>query len=323
MEVASKKRIALTWDNLFKHFQTYSLVLIVLGMGIILSMVSSNFLTVNNLRNVALQISIIGILATGITMVIITGGIDLSVGSVLALTGVIAGRVFVAIPGVNMIVPILAAIAVGLFVGVINSLFITYGKMPPFIVTLGMMGIARGFALVFTAGYPIWNLPGAFVEIGNGRLFGIIPYPFIIMIVIMIICDWFLRNTILGRNLYAIGSNTQAAVLSGINVKKSLISVYAIMGALSAVAGIVLSARMRIAEPMAGVSYELDAITAAIIGGTAFTGGVGTIKGTFLGVIIMGIVRNGLILLDVSSFWQQVAIGSILLVAVLIDSLKR
>jgi len=311
----SKERMSLL-------FQTYRMLLIALGMAIILTIVSPSFLTVNNLRNVALQISINGILAAGMTMIIITGGIDLSVGSILAIAGVVAGRILV-VNSQNIVLPILIALVIGMLLGLLNSLFITYGNMPPFIVTLAIMGITRGFALIFTAGYPIWDLPDSYIMIGNGRLFNVIPVPFIIMIVVMIITSLFLKYSVLGRNLYAIGSNVEAAKLSGINVKKSLMTAYTISGLLAAVAGIILSARMRIAEPMAGSGYELDAITATVIGGTAMTGGEGTIWGTFLGVIIMGIIRNGLILLDVSSFWQQVAIGFLLLMAVLIDCLKR
>lgn len=313
--VYSKERISLL-------FQTYRMLLMVIGMAIVLSIVSPSFLTVNNLRNVALQISINGILAAGMTMIIITGGIDLSVGSVLAIAGIIAGRILTVNPQ-NIVFPILVAFAMGIIIGLLNSLFITYGNMPPFIVTLAMMGITRGFALILTAGYPIWDLPNNYIIIGNGRLFNIIPVPFIIMIIIMIITSFFLKYTVTGRNLYAIGSNVEAAKLSGINVRKSLMTAYSISGLFAAVAGVILSARMRIAEPMAGSGYELDAITATVIGGTAMTGGEGTIWGTFLGVVIMGIIRNGLILLDVSSFWQQVAIGCILLIAVLIDCLKH
>lgn len=323
MEVTAEKNIKKSAKEQLFILQTYSLLFICIGMGILLTLRTPNFLTVNNLRNVALQVAVNGILATGMTMVIITGGIDLSVGSVLALAGVIAGRVFAVYPNIPIIFPIVVAIIIGLLAGVINAIFITYGKMPPFIVTLAMMGICRGLALIFTAGYPIWNLPQSYITIGNGRLFGIVPIPFILMSIIMIIASWFLKYTILGRNIYAIGSNIEAARLSGINAKKTLLYIYSIMGLLAAIAGIVLSARMRIAEPMAGDGYELDAITAVVIGGTSMSGGEGSIWGTFLGVIIMGIIRNGLILLDVSAFWQKVAIGCILLIAVLIDSLRK
>lgn len=292
-----------------------------IGLSIVLWIMSPYFLTVSNLLNIAQQTSINAIIAVGMTFVIITAGIDLSVGSLVAFSGVVLASVLQA--GVPLPIAILVGLGVGLSCGMINGLLITLGRIPPFISTLGMMSVARGAALLYTKGRPVSGFSENFRYLATGEIFHI-PVPVIIMGVVYIIAHFVLNRTKLGRYAYAIGGNEEAAILSGINVKLYKTMVYALCGMLSGLAALILTARLNSAQPIAGNMYELDAIAATVIGGTSLMGGEGTVLGTLIGALIMGVLRNGLNLLGVSSFIQQIVIGSVIIVAVLLDmALKK
>ncbi len=307
-------------SNIGEYLQRFGIFIALFIMCAYLSIASPHFLTGSNLANVLLQSSINAILALGVTFVIISGGIDLSLGSVLALSGVVMG-VILKNSG-NIPIAIIAALLIGVLCGFTNGIFITRLNLPPFIATLGMMSIARGLALVITQGYPISGLPEPIRFIGGGKILGI-STPVVIVAVMFIISHIILTQTKLGRYDYAIGGNEEAAKLSGVNVKKYKVIFYSIAGFFSGVAGIVLAARVNSALAIAGMGYELDAIAAAVIGGVSQAGGEGTVAGTILGAIVMGVLRNGLNLLDVSTYWQQVVIGIVLVGAVSLDQLKR
>jgi ribose transport system permease protein len=288
---------------------------------ILLWILTPHFLTVSNLLNVAQQTSINAIIAVGMTFVIIAAGIDLSVGSIMAFSGVVLASALEA--GLPLPLALFISLAIGMACGLLNGLFITYGKLPPFIATLGMMSVARGAALLYTQGRPISGFGEDFRSFATGEILGI-PAPVIIMIFIYIIAHFVLNRTKLGRYTYAIGGNEEAAVLSGINVKFFKTMIYGLCGMLSGLAAIILTARLNSAQPIAGIMYELDAIAATVIGGTSLMGGEGRIVGTLIGALIMGVLRNGLNLLGISSFVQQIVIGSVIIIAVLIDmALKK
>ena len=288
---------------------------------LVLTIASPHFLTVSNLLNVAQQTSINAIIAAGMTFVIISAGIDLSVGSILAFTGVVLGSLITG--GFPLPVCIVGALALGLLCGFLNGALISFGRLPPFIATLGMMSVARGAALLYTQGRPISGFPDSFRFLATGEVFHI-PMPVIIMGGIYAIAHFLLSHTKLGRYTYAIGGNEQAAHLSGVNVRLYKMLVYGISGLLSAMAAVILSARLNSAQPIAGIMYELDAIAATVIGGTSLMGGEGKILGTLIGALIMGVLRNGLNLLDVSSYVQQTIIGLVIITAVFLDmSLKK
>ncbi len=285
-----------------------------------LSFLSSSFLTVSNLLNIARQVSINAIIAAGMTFVILTGGIDLSVGSVLALSGAIIAGLLAA--GRPVLVGIAAGLAVGALLGLVNGLVIAKGRVQPFIATLAMLTIARGATLVYTDGRPITGLPDAFVYLGAGEI-GRVPVPVVLMAAVFVIFYIVLTQTVLGRYVYAIGGNEEAARLSGVNVPFYKALVYVISGTLAAISAVILTARLNSAQPTAGAAYELDAIAAVVLGGTTLAGGEGGLGGTLLGAFIIGVLNNGLNLLDVSSFYQQVVKGIVILLAVLLDRRLR
>lgn len=291
------------------------------GLCVVLWAATPFFLTVSNLLNIAEQAAIIAIVAVGMTFVIITGGIDLSVGSVLAFAGVVMASVLHA--DVPLPLALAAALGTGLFCGLVNGALITVGRLPPFIATLGMMSVARGTALMFTEGRPVSGFGGGFRSLATGEVLGL-PASVVIMAGVYVLAHLVLTRTKLGRYTYAIGGNEEAALLSGVNVKFYKAAVYGIAGMLSGLAAVILTARLNSAQPIAGMMYELDAIAATVIGGTSLLGGEGTVLGTLIGALIMAVLRNGLNILGVSSFVQQVVIGSVIIVAVLIDMwLKR
>ena len=296
----------------------YGIFLAFLLICCFLSYASSQFFTVSNWTIIISQVSINALLAFGVTFVIITGGIDLSVGSIVAVTGVVAA-LLASQPDMPVIVPILGGLLAGLVFGILNGLIVTKSKIAPFIVTLGIMTIGRGLALILSKGRPISNLTESFNFIGAGDIFGI-PFPIIVLVIVFIISYLLLKNTVFGRYVYAIGGNEQAAWASGINVNKIKLSVYALCGTLAGLAGILLTSRITTGQPNAGAGFELDAIAAAIIGGTSTSGGTGTIAGTLLGALLIGVINNGLDLMNVSSYYQQVIMGAIIIGAVLLDS---
>lgn len=292
-----------------------------LGLMVVLWALTPHFLTISNLLNVAEQATIIAIIAVGMTFVIITAGIDLSVGSVLAFSGVVMASALHHDLGLPF--GLLAGLGTGLFCGLVNGLLITIGRLPPFIATLGMMSVARGTALMFTEGRPISGFSEGFRSLATGEVLRV-PTPVIIMIAVYLLAHFVLKRTKLGRYTYAIGGNEEAALLSGISVRSYKTVVYGLAGMLSGLAAILLTARLNSAQPIAGMMYELDAIAATVIGGTSLMGGEGTVVGTLIGALIMAVLRNGLNLLGVSSFIQQVVIGSVIILAVLVDmALKR
>jgi len=293
-----------------------ALILICVAMSIL----SPNFLTASNLTNVLMQASINAVLAAGMTFVILTAGIDLSVGSVVAFVGIILG--FSLHSGMPMVCALLVALLAGGACGLFNGLLITKGKLPPFIVTLGMMSIARGLALILNNGKPVSSFDDSFRFIADGNIFGI-PVMILITILVFVISFIILRHTPFGRYVYSIGGNEEATRLSGINTKKVLVWVYVICGLLAGLAAIMLTARINSAQPTAGLMYELQAIAATVIGGTSLMGGSGFVCGTLVGALIISVIKNGLNLLNVSSFLQQIVIGSVIILAVLVDSFRN
>jgi ribose transport system permease protein len=287
----------------------------------VLWILTPHFLTVSNLLNVAEQTSINAVVAVGMTFVILSGGIDLSVGSIVALAGVVLGTSLQGGQPLYVAVPL--ALVVGLACGLANGGLISWGGLPPFIVTLGTMSIARGAALLFTEGRPVSGFDPSFRVIATGRV-GFIPAPVIVMALVYVVANFVLTRTTFGRYVYAIGGNEEATRLSGVPVRFHKTMIYGVSGLMSAVAAVVLTARLNSAQPIAGMMYELDAIAATVIGGTSLMGGDGTLGGTLVGALIMGVLRNGLNLLGVSSFLQQIVIGGVIVVAVLLDTvLKR
>lgn len=304
-----------------RNLSQYGIVAALIIICVVLAMTTPRFLTVANLMNIGTQVSINALLAFGVTFVIITGGIDLSLGSMVAVTGVVAAS-FAHPDTYPLVVPILVGLLAGLVLGAFNGLVITKSKVPPFIVTLGTMTIGRGLALILSKGRPVSNLSDSFNFIGGGQVFGI-PFPIIILILAFIVCSVILQKTVLGRYMYAVGGNEQAARASGIRVSNVKMWVYTICGILSAMGGILLTSRITTGQPNAGAGFELDAIAAAIIGGTSTSGGTGTMTGTLIGALLIGVISNGLDLLNVTSYYQQVVMGVIIIGAVVLDSLGR
>jgi len=299
-------------------------------MCVVLSILSDKFLTVDNAWNVMRQISVNICISVGMTLVILTAGIDLSVGSILALCGAVTAGLLkngIEIPGINLFVgfTMLGAILVGLIVGAVLGYFsgwsITKFKVPPFVATLAMLTIARGLTMLWTNGFPITGLGDNFAFIGTGWFLGI-PMPVWISAFIVLIAVIITRKTKLGRYIYAVGGNESASRLSGLNIKKIKIIVYSISGVLAAVGGIMVTSRLDSAQPNAGTSYELDSIAAVVIGGTSLSGGRGSVMGTVLGALIIGVLNNGLVLLNVSPFWQQFIKGLVILIAVILDKVN-
>jgi putative xylitol transport system permease protein len=289
-----------------------------------LAFTSEHFLSATNLRNVLRQTSINGLLAIGMTFVILTGGIDLSVGSVLAFGGM-AAAVF-ASTSIGEQYPLWVAVPIGLLAGValglVNGSVVAFFRVPPFVVTLGMLSIARGLTLITSNGMPVSRLSSEYIAIGQGVIYGV-PVPVLIFFGVFGIAWVVLYHTTFGRYVYAVGGNEEAARISGVNARLVKFVVYGISGALAALGGIILSARTTAGLPQAGVAYELDAIAAVVIGGTSLAGGQGRLVGTLIGALIIGVVNNGLDLLGVSAYYQLTLKGTIIVAAVLLDSLRR
>lgn len=293
-----------------------------IALCVVMTILSPYFLTFNNLFNVGTQIAVIAILAFGQTFVIVSGGIDLSVGSVLGLAGIVFGWA-TAVANLPLPVALLLGIGSGALAGLINGSLITLGNLPPFIATLAMLSAARGLALVISGGVPLNPIPGAIRTLGSGDLFGFLPVPVILMVVMWALTVGILRSTYSGRCMYAIGGNEEASRLSGINVDRQKLLIYTLSGLFAGIAGILLTARLASAQPQSGFTFELDAIAAVVIGGASLSGGTGTASGTLIGALILGVLRNGLNLLNVSAFWQQVVIGVVIALAVMTDTLRR
>ncbi|WP_163852678.1 ABC transporter permease subunit [Paenibacillus elgii] len=311
-EPVMRNKIMYYWNQL-------GMLIILVLMCVLMAFITPNFMEVTNVINVLKQVSITAILAAGMTVVILTGGIDLSVGSTLALSGVLS--VMLTNAGVNPVISMLAGAAAGYVVGAINGYFTAAVKLPPFIVTLGSMTYVRGLAYVISGGYPIVLQDVTFKYLGAGYFLKI-PTPIYIMAFVYVVMYFILKYTMFGRHIYAIGGNQEAARLTGIKVEKTLIHVYSISGFLAGAAGVVMAGRLFSGQPMVGVGMELDAIAAVILGGTSFVGGFGRIQGTIIGVLTMGVLTNGLTLLNVDYYWQLVVKGAVIVVAVLLDRLR-
>ncbi|AWW39480.1 MULTISPECIES: substrate-binding domain-containing protein [Streptomyces] len=287
---------------------------------IALSALSGDFLTTDNLLNIGVQAAVTAILAFGVTFVIVSAGIDLSVGSVAALSATVLAWSATQ-DGVPVVLAVLLAIATGIACGLVNGFLVSYGKLPSFIATLAMLSVARGLSLVISQGSPI-PFPDSVSHLGD-TLGGWLPVPVLVMIAIWLLTAFVLRRTYIGRSMYAIGGNEEAARLSGLRVKKQKLAIYAFSGLFAAIAGIVLASRLSSAQPQAAQGYELDAIAAVVIGGASLAGGTGKASGTLIGALILAVLRNGLNLLSVSAFWQQVVIGVVIALAVLLDTVRR
>ena len=299
--------------NLLHRFGLLFVILLV-GMG--LTITTDTFLSVANLTNVARQVSINGILAVGVTFVLLTAGVDLSLGSVVALSGVACATF--AHPGDHPVfVPIAVGLLTGAACGLVNGVLVTRGGVAPFIVTLGMMTIARGLALIVSGGRPVANMSNELTALA-GDFLGI-PIPVLCFAGVALVAWFFLRNFRLGRHIYAVGGNENAARAAGVPVERVKLFAYGLCGLLTGLAGVVLAARITTGQPNAGQAYELDAIAAVVIGGTSLAGGVGTITGTLLGVLLIGVINNGLDLQGVSSYYQAVIKGVIIVGAVWLD----
>lgn len=303
------------WEKIkYNYFQEFILLVVLLVLGTIFSLLTDTFLTIPNILNVLLQISIIAILGFGVTIIIISAGIDLSLGSVMALVGMGTAAILTSSTP-SIFLAILGGLLIGGIVGFMNGITVAYIHLPAFIATLAMMSIARGVALVVTNAIPIYNLPESFLFLGSGFLWGV-PTPIYIMISLYFILDFILRKTKFGRYTYAIGGNEEATRLSGINIKRYKLLVYVVGGICTGVAGILFTARLGSGQPTAGVGYELDAITAAILGGTNLFGGSGNLIGTLIGAFVMGVINNGQALLNISSYVQNIVRGIIVILAV-------
>ncbi|MBX9399202.1 substrate-binding domain-containing protein [Streptomyces sp. TRM72054] len=285
-----------------------------------LSALSGDFLTADNLLNIGVQAAVTAILAFGVTFVIVSAGIDLSVGSVAALSATVLAW-SATNEGVPVVVAVVLAVATGVACGLVNGFLISYGKLPPFIATLAMLSVARGLSLVVSQGSPI-AFPESVSHLGD-TLGGWLPVPVLVMVVMGLITAFVLGRTYIGRSMYAIGGNEEAARLSGLRVKRQKLAIYALSGLFAAAAGIVLASRLSSAQPQAAQGYELDAIAAVVIGGASLAGGTGKASGTLIGALILAVLRNGLNLLSVSAFWQQVVIGVVIALAVLLDTVRR
>jgi len=293
---------------------------VLVALIVVMSLVSPVFLSVSNMLNILLATTTVGILAIGATFVISAAGIDLSLGSVLGFASV-SGAALGVYLGLPWPFVIFGCLLAGAAAGYINGLTVAVARVPAFIVTLGMMGIARGLGLIISGGQGIYGLPPEILFLGQGRLFGV-PTPIYILVLTAIIAHFLLAHTRFGHHTLALGDNEAAARATGVNVRRLRIQLYTLSGLMAGLAGLVFTARVNTGDPTAGISYELLAITAAIIGGTNLFGGRGSIMGTMIGALIMGVVQNGLNLLAVQSYWQQLAIGTVLVVAVWLDQIR-
>ena len=305
-------------SGLYQFRALVALLLLIVG----LTLLSDAFFSVQNFLNVGQQVAVLSIVALGATFVIISGGIDLSVGSVLALSSAVFAAMFANI-GLPWPLAALVGLLVGGVCGVANGLVIVYGRLPPFIATLAMLSVARGLALVVTGGRPISGFPDSFRWLAGRELPFDLPFSVLLTLMLFAAGSVVLRRTVFGRATYAIGGNEEATRRAGIKLDRNKLAIYTLAGVLAALGGLVLTARLNSAQPQAGAGLELDVIAAVVIGGASLSGGVGTAFGTLIGALIIGFLRNGLNLLNVSSFWQQVVVGVVIALAVMTDTLRR
>ena len=311
-------REAATLRDWIERLLPYASVVV---LFIALSILSPYFLTLQNLSSVCRQTAVITIIALGMTLIMISGGIDLSVGSVMAFAG-ICGTLLLA-SGQSLVVSILGAMLAGAAWGLLNSALITLLRISPFIATLGTMGAARGVTLVVTNGMPVVSLPASFGRLGDGNVLRVVPVPLAILVLLALLTGFILKYTRMGRYAYAIGSNVEAARYAGVPIRRYLVAIYVFCGLLTGLAGMIEAARLVTGQPTAGQGYELSVIAAVVIGGASLSGGEGTVAGTIAGAFLMGLISNGSNLLGVSPFWQQVLIGSVIVLAVSVDELRK
>jgi len=321
MEIVKSEKSTSFSEKIQKYYNQFGIFIIFFLMVIALSFATDKFLQYQNLINVIRQISFIAIIATGSTFIIITGGIDLSPGSIMGLTSAISSMLAQQ-NGLPLIVSLAIGLGLGAFCGFTNGFLVAKTKIPPFIATLGMMEIARGVALLITNGRPVGNISRDLEFLGKGSIFGI-PFPIFILVIVTFIMFVLLNNTPFGRRILALGGNEQAAKISGISVEKVKIIVYTMGGLLAALAGILMTGRVASGQPKLGVGFEMDAVAAAVIGGTSLSGGIGSIFGTLCGALVIGVINNGMDLLSVSAYWQQIVKGVIIVGAVILDQLKH
>jgi inositol transport system permease protein len=333
MSAAAPISGAATKGRAGEFLRKYMIIFIFLGMCALLAIFSPNnsFVKPTNLINVVRQITVYGFLALGVTLCIISTGIDLSLGSVLGFAAVVtasltqqAGWKEAIYPGLQlpMFVAVLAGLGVGLAMGFVNGALIAFTRIPPFIATLGMMQIARGLAYIYSNGRPVSTVTEDFLFLGQGYI-GPLPVPIFIFGVVVVLAHLMLGYTRFGRHVYAIGGNETAARVSGVNLNRTKVLIYMFSGLMAGLAGVVITSRVGSATPALGMGYELDAIAAAVIGGTSFAGGIGTVWGTVVGALIIGVMNNGLDLLSVSPFYQQIVKGGIIILAIIIDERKN
>jgi ribose transport system permease protein len=313
----------ITWRNIVGR-QEFGVFLILLVMSGFLSVYTDTFLTSTNIFNILRAFSWIAISAFGQCMVIITGGIDLSVGSVMGISGLVSAMLLVA--GVSVPLAVLGGLLTGLVIGLLNGLMITKGKLPPFIATLGSLLMFRGLCYGLTGGWPVRELPLSFRNLGQYDIpiagMGV-PLPLVFMLVLAVLVSMFLSRTVWGYRIYAVGGNETATRLSGINTDGVKLMVYSLCGFLTAIGGVLMTARLGVAAPTAGTAYELDVIAAAVVGGTSLSGGEGTILGALIGAAIMQVLRNGLVLVGVSAYWLQAVQGLVIVIAIMLDQLRK
>jgi ribose/xylose/arabinose/galactoside ABC-type transport system permease subunit len=320
-ELSTKKILGMDQTEFNIFTRRYGICLVMILMIAVLSIASPAFRTPDNVLNVLLQVSINGILSIGMVFVMIAGGIDISIGSMLALTSSVAGMVLLKTG--NIPFAIIVSIAVTAVAGLMNGLLVAKFKMFPFVVTLATQLVFRGFGYFVSGGYAHSIEVPEFKIIGTGRLFNVIPYPIIIFFVVVAAAYILLHWTKTGRYVYAVGGNVNAATASGVNVSKTLILTYVISGVCCGIAGIIMTSRINASQPNIGIGYETDAIAACVIGGASFAGGLGTIPGTVIGIIIIGLIYNGMNLLGISSYWQTIMKGLLIVAAVLLDLLMH
>ncbi|GAP40480.1 ABC transporter permease [Flexilinea flocculi] len=319
MEKSQEKKILGMNQHDFSLFmKRYGIVFVMIGMFVILSVSSTKFLKMNNILNVLSTVALNGILAMGMVFVITAGGIDLSIGSLLALASTTIGIVLQATGSIPL--ACVTAVVICTFFGLLNGLLVAKFNMFPFVVTLASQLVIRGLGYVISGGYSFALANPKFSQIGLGKLFGIIPYPILILLGIAVISYLLLHWTKFGRYIYAVGGNINAATASGVNVFWTRVGSFIISGLFAGVAGIIMTARINAAQPNIGVGYETDAIAACVIGGTSFAGGISTIPGTMVGIIIIGLIYNGMNLIGISSYWQTISKGLLIIGAVMLDS---
>ena len=303
------RRLRFNWNDM-------GIILTLIAMIVFFSLSTKSFLSARNFTNIVRQISVVGICAVGMTMVILTGGIDLSIGSLIGLASSIAAVMMNG--GSPIWLAVLVALALGVSVGFVNSTCINYLKIPPMITTLAMMISLRGAVYLITGGMPIYGIPESFKVLGQGTV-GVFPISSLIMIAVFIFGYILLSRTPFGRRIYGIGGNVETARLSGVNVKRELYKMYMLVGLLGALAGLILTSRINSGQPSAGDGYEMDIITAVVLGGVSVSGGEGKLGKVIIGVVFMGVLANGMMMMNVSEYWQRVVKGIVLLIAVAVD----